>query len=207
MCRKKHLLAILICTAMLYVAGGSASAVQHQKARETVPERPALWKALPTRQFATLDEGRTKGLWWGIYTYRGHNKTAPCIEEVHISHRGSFGTVGSCGVLEPVPPVHHVYTLFGSVEIGPDKVRKEVTNVSIIFDPNVAEVKVDLGYGVERVLETQRLSAHQARKAKVSRFRFVTVSAHRQACLRSIVGRDEVGAVLFTDAGIESGCS
>lgn len=207
MSRKRRLLLTVIGVGVLGAQAGFASAVQHQGTRKLVLERPPLWKALPTRQFATLKEGKTNGLWWGIYTYRSRNKTAPCIEEVHISSRGSFGTVRSCGLLEPAPPVHHAYTLFGTIEIGPNKVRRVVTNVGSIFGADVAEVKIELGNGVERVLETQRLSTSQAQKAKVPRFRFVTLSVRREACLRSVIGFDKTGTLLFTDAEIEKSCS
>ncbi len=168
---------------------------------------PPLWGALPTRHFATLGQGVVGGQWWGMYVFRGQDRATPCIEEVHLSKRGQFGRVRSCGkVSNPAALNSHVYTVFGQAATWPDGSETASTEVGMLFPVEV--VKSEFAFRPARrvVKRTHLLSSAQARKARIAPVRYSIVILAREVCLTRVQGWDGAGISVFNDDIDEDGC-
>lgn len=167
---------------------------------------PPLWRALPTKRFAVLREGRTGEMWWGIYIFRGSGPTIPCIEEVHLSVRGQFGRVRACGEPAPARVGDQLYTLFSNSTVEPDGSETVNTEIGMLFGANVARITMSLtpDGAVSRV--TRLLSRAQAKKARVKQVRYAVAAMAREVCLDEIQGWDAMGVSVFKDEIGEGGC-
>lgn len=154
-----------------------------------------LWRALPTRSFAILGEGKLKERSWGVYAFlkkrQGHSR--PCIENVvgrSIGRSISIQTGSpSCGLLAPERPSpvtsETVLSNVGGVIVGMT-VAPEVRRIELHFQ----------GTG-SRQIATHIMSAAQAKKAHLRRFRYIAAGFPKAECLLQTIGFDATGATLF----------
>lgn len=169
-------------------------------------DAPPLWRALPTRRFAVLKEGRTGEMWWGIYIFRGNGPAMPCIEEVHLSVRGQFGRVRACGEPAPARSGGQLYTLFSNSTVKPDGSETASTEIGMVFAASIAKIAIGLtpDGAVSRV--TRLLSRAQAKKARVEQVRYAIAALAKEVCLADVEGWDAMGVSVFKDEIGEEGC-
>jgi len=195
---------LLVCTLWFGLLGGHACASDSGSTTDIdMSLRPAsraskevpLWRALPTRQFATLGEGRVNGRRWGVYTFqkKGQGRDRPCVEDVleRSTRRSTSLQTGSpsCGLLAPERPIpvisETVLSNVGGVIVG------------MTLSPEVRHVDLDVQGSGRQHLVTRSLSSSQARKAHVRQFRYVAVAFSKGECLLQTVGTSAMGETLF----------
>lgn len=167
----------------------------------SAPQTPRLWRALPTRNFATLGEGTVHGRYWGVYAFlkinQGHNK--PCIENVverTIGRSISIQTGSpSCGLLAPArsTPVVSETALsnVGGVILG------------MTVAPEVRQLELQLKGQGTKAFEPRLLSHAQAKKAHLRQFRYIAVGLPKAKCLLQSTGLGATGSTLFESAKVE----
>lgn len=165
-----------------------------------------LWKAVPVSDFALLDEGIRGNLRWAVYAYRRDRSawaaTHPCIVLATITREGGYGSVPSCGALSPIsgataPPVSVLIGETYSNRVGGRVVANTAFGMS--FGRQVETVKVGVEPGQAVTLKTEYLSATQARKVRVPRFRYIAASIARDVCFEHVEGFN-ASNVLVLDA-------
>ena len=169
-----------------------------------------LWKAVPTRAFATLGTGMLHGTHWAIYAFRGSEKskarTRPCLVVAHLTKDGRYGSSIECGFLAPAlgSDVAPVYTLFGASyqrqAHGP-VVGETFLGMSIAASVRSVTLTVEPGGSVSR--KTQLLSSRQSAKAHLAPFRYVALAIPRNICVDHIVATDFLGSIVIDADGNE----
>ncbi len=159
-----------------------------------------LWMGLRGKAFAVLDEGTVRQVRWGVYAFRGTGSFAgekPCLELAMLSYGGgaggaSFQTNSSCGPL--APPAHRVVLVKNgfSMQKAVNGPTASATVFGMTLGPSVKEVRVGLRPNPAELRATRYVSARQARKAHVQRFRYVAFGIPRAACFEDLMGFDSL---------------
>ena len=176
--------------------------------KDAISERDSgdypLWRSVPVRPFVVLDEGRLRGTRWGIYAFRGRGKTGgerPCLTVVTLSARGEVGHSSECGPLAPesgpdVPPI--TVLMGGTYELPNGEVVGEAV-VGMSFAQSLAKARISLEPGGSVMSKTRYLSAKQAKKSHVDRFRYLALPLQRDVCVKHVTGFSRDGQT-FLDA-------
>lgn len=188
---------------------GSDATFTKASGRPPNPRSFPLWKAVPSKSFATLGDGMLHGTHWAVYAYNGvkgkESRHKPCLVVAHITRNGAYGSSTECGPLAPslgssVPPV---YTLFStSYRYGSHGPQIGETFIGMSIRANIANVIIEVEPGASITRSTRYLSEAQSKKAHLVRFRYLAVALNREVCVRRIVAKDLIGnSVVNADTG------
>jgi hypothetical protein len=161
-----------------------------------------LWRAVPTKHFAILGEGRTADLRWGIYAYRGKGREAgrhPCIFEVDVSVDGPFSTGQECGPVSP-PFDWPIFTSTTSTNRDAQGHEHNAFIIGMTLGLEVSKVVLDLGPGPNQTRVPRRLSDAQAKKARLRPFSYLALGIARDRkvnCLEGVTGFDAAGVEII----------
>jgi hypothetical protein len=184
---------------VLSAASSSNFAEASMQAKDPLPNwvmKVPMWRVLPTKQFAVLEEGVVNRRRWAIYAFsndRPGSSRLPCIENVILRYEHGAIAISnsapSCGALAPPSktPVttEYVLTKVGGVVVG------------MMLGRSVARVKMHFSTGPGVNMRTKLLSSGQAMKARVRQFRYLAMGIARKACLEASEGVDQSGNTLF----------
>jgi hypothetical protein len=189
---------VLVATAPASALSASGGA---EKSREAASVRSyRLWRAVPSEHFAVLGEGVVRDLRWGLYVFRGKGrdgKASPCIQEVDVWIDGSYSAGVECGPLAP-PAEWPVYTMTSTSVSGSDGASNGGASVlGMTVGLDVLRATTDFGPGPSQTRKTRLLSATQAKKARLSQFRYLAFDVARQVCLEGVTGYSRSNSIVL----------
>lgn len=161
-----------------------------------------LWKDVPGRTFAKLDEGKLpNGTRWAAYVSRvGAGKRGrenPCVSIARITAFGQYGHANECGPLAPLkegwPPV---MPMFGGTSYVNGREESE-TFTAMSFKPFIASILITTTNGDAIRKRTHLLNRYQQRKTHLPPLRYVALGLQRELCIANFVGYSSDGAIAF----------
>lgn len=154
-----------------------------------------LWMSVPSKAFAVLGEGVVRQTRWALYVYRGRGKEGaerPCLDLATIyfgvGEGESFRNGTACGPL--APPAKRIVTTKADLQVQ-KKIDGPIVGSSVLgmaVGSHVATLEVELDPDGKVVGKTRYLSARQAAKAHVRRFRYFTLARAKKICLDAVEG-------------------
>jgi hypothetical protein len=189
--------------------GGSAVGDSARSAEGKAPsaiENFPLWMNVPAKSFAVLDEGLVRQTRWALYVYRGsgsQGRRKPCLDLATlyfgVGEGESFRNGTACGSL--APPAKNVVTAKADFQIQ-KSVNGPIVGSTVLgmtVGIHVEKIEVDMGSDGTVVGKTRYLSARQAAKAHVQRFRYFTLDRAKKVCLDAIRGFSFSGEEVVDD--------
>lgn len=170
-----------------------------------------LWKDVPGKSFAMLEEGslpnRTR---WGVYASNGADgpggRKFPCLTVATITSYGEYRYAHPCAKPAPEPgrpPV--VVAIGGSGPRHPGGPVIGEAAVGASFVPKVRKAELLFSSGERVIRRTRLLNGKQQLKTNLLPFRYVAFATMRDVCVTSIIGYDASGKKLF-GLPTEQGC-
>jgi hypothetical protein len=88
-----------------------------------------------------------------------------------------------------------------------DGASPKITDVGMIFAPEVRRVQITLAGGNRRTIRLDELSPIQARRAGLGRFRYAAFVVHGTWCAEQLVSQNATGKTLWDSGADEYACS
>jgi hypothetical protein len=189
---------------MVGIASGSGRPPEAH-IRSSIASFP-LWKSVPSGTFAVLGRGVLHGGKWEVFASPESSRDRrrePCLIVARIASDFRFGSAAGCGLPAPLngphhPPVNPLYTESIIRRSGGRAIEASYTALSVA--QNISRVELGLVPGPNVVRDTKMLSAAQARKSHLDRFRYLALALPRVVCISSISGFDALGVEVFSAA-------
>lgn len=199
----------IVLMALVTHNSGSDATPTKASGRPPDPRSFPLWRAVPSKSFATLGDGMLHGTHWAIYAYNGvrgkGSRDKPCLVVAHITRNGAYGSSTECGPLAPFPgpSVPPVYTLFSaSYRDGVHGPQIGETFLGMSLGESIANVTMEVEPGASITRGTRYLTKAQSKKAHLARFRYLAFALNREICVKRIVAKDFTGnSVVDGDTG------
>lgn len=187
----------VVATGIVVLSSGGSSA------RPEGVRRPAmshefddfpLWREVPGRSFAKLDEGRLPdGTRWAAYVSRvgRSGRESPTLTVARIDGTPGFGQYKKSSAGGPLAPIREGWSPVTAIMSGmgpfPEQEIAE-TILAMSVKPSVSSIRITLANGEAIRKRTHLLNEYQRRKAHLRALRYVALGLERELCIAKVVG-------------------